>query len=248
MDVGVMDSDSDKFWRRAKKWFRKTKKKVVSKVKKAAGKFKGVINKVKNSKFGRFVNKARHHASKFVNKAKSVIKKGWTKVKAFTKVAKGLLQKYGPGVYAKFEKLASTLKGKFEKIALKGKWAWKMIKSMKFFPKVSFPVHGNWCGPKHGGKMACEATNSCKAPIDYADACCKQHDFCYEKNGGFNCLCEKQMYACQAQGKPGCYKTPGKSLRTCVEASIFIHDGFKNLLPCKCNGSWKMPSNSGNKC
>jgi hypothetical protein len=45
------------------------------------------------------------------------------------------------------------------------------------------PVHGNWCGPGHGGGT----------PIDGLDSACKIHDQCYEKNGYFDCDCDDQL-------------------------------------------------------
>lgn len=48
---------------------------------------------------------------------------------------------------------------------------------------AGFPVHGNWCGPGHGGGT----------PIDTLDTLCMRHDKCYAARGYFDCLCDKQL-------------------------------------------------------
>lgn len=46
-----------------------------------------------------------------------------------------------------------------------------------------FPVHGNWCGPGHGGGE----------PVDPLDEACKRHDECYADSGYFDCKCDTQL-------------------------------------------------------
>lgn len=52
--------------------------------------------------------------------------------------------------------------------------------------QVSFPVHGNWCGPGHSGPGT---------PIDLLDTRCQTHDRCYAKNGYFNKSCDRTLVA-----------------------------------------------------
>ena len=44
-----------------------------------------------------------------------------------------------------------------------------------------FPVHGNWCGPGHGGGD----------PVDALDEACKRHDECYKKED--HCGCDEVL-------------------------------------------------------
>lgn len=45
------------------------------------------------------------------------------------------------------------------------------------------PVHGNWCGPGHGG-----------GPVrDELDGLCKNHDECYSEHGYFDCGCDNGL-------------------------------------------------------
>lgn len=50
-------------------------------------------------------------------------------------------------------------------------------------PEAGLPVHGNWCGPGHGGGQ----------PVDELDAACMRHDQCYDRNGYFNCRCNQAL-------------------------------------------------------
>ncbi len=45
------------------------------------------------------------------------------------------------------------------------------------------PVHGNWCGPGHGGGP----------PTSRLDAACREHDQCYERRGYFDCGCDLEL-------------------------------------------------------
>ena len=45
------------------------------------------------------------------------------------------------------------------------------------------PVHGNWCGPGHGGGPATDAV----------DAVCRTHDQCYGRSGYFDCRCDRDL-------------------------------------------------------
>ncbi|AYJ33006.1 hypothetical protein D4R08_06580 [Corynebacterium xerosis] len=49
--------------------------------------------------------------------------------------------------------------------------------------RASFPVWGNWCGPRHGSGT----------PIDVLDRLCMEHDKCYASRGYFDCLCDRQL-------------------------------------------------------
>ncbi len=51
---------------------------------------------------------------------------------------------------------------------------------------VSFPVHGNWCGP--GDRAA--PGGAPRAPVDVLDAACMRHDLCYERRGTLDCGCD----------------------------------------------------------
>lgn len=50
-------------------------------------------------------------------------------------------------------------------------------------PEASIPVHGNWCGPGHGGGP----------PKDALDQACMHHDKCYDDKGYFNCECDGDL-------------------------------------------------------
>lgn len=45
------------------------------------------------------------------------------------------------------------------------------------------PIHGNWCGPGHGGGEV----------RDLLDGACKRHDECYDASGYFNCDCDRVL-------------------------------------------------------
>jgi hypothetical protein len=45
---------------------------------------------------------------------------------------------------------------------------------------TALPVHGNWCGPNHGGG----------AVLDPLDAACRRHDICFESTRNFDCGCD----------------------------------------------------------
>jgi len=50
-------------------------------------------------------------------------------------------------------------------------------------PEAGLPVYGNWCGPGHGGGT----------PVDDLDKACMKHDKCYDRNGYFDCDCDRQL-------------------------------------------------------
>ncbi|SDZ25036.1 hypothetical protein [Thermoactinomyces sp. DSM 45892] len=54
--------------------------------------------------------------------------------------------------------------------------------------KPGLPVHGNWCGPGHGG----DSWNNPK-PKDNLDHRCMEHDLCYAKVGYFHCTCDRNL-------------------------------------------------------
>lgn len=49
-------------------------------------------------------------------------------------------------------------------------------------------VHGNWCGPGHGGSK-----HSDLPCIDDLDCNCRVHDICYGDHGSFNCQCDEDL-------------------------------------------------------
>eukprot|EP00180_Rhodochaete_pulchella_P002020 Plantae.Rhodophyta-Rhodochaete_pulchella.ctg30468.p1 GENE.Plantae.Rhodophyta-Rhodochaete_pulchella.ctg30468~~Plantae.Rhodophyta-Rhodochaete_pulchella.ctg30468.p1 ORF type:complete len:129 (-),score=3.32 Plantae.Rhodophyta-Rhodochaete_pulchella.ctg30468:412-798(-) len=51
------------------------------------------------------------------------------------------------------------------------------------------PMHGNWCGPGHGGGT----------PVDEVDTACKDHDLCYRAHGYFNCKCDNELVSALAE-------------------------------------------------
>ncbi len=48
---------------------------------------------------------------------------------------------------------------------------------------TALPVHGNWCGPNHGGG----------AVLDPLDAACRRHDICIKGTRTFDCGCDLQF-------------------------------------------------------
>ncbi len=54
--------------------------------------------------------------------------------------------------------------------------------------RINIPLHGNWCGPGHGGSRK----NMIRA-IDKLDRICRTHDLCYERYGFANCKCDVDM-------------------------------------------------------
>ncbi len=49
--------------------------------------------------------------------------------------------------------------------------------------RASWPVYGNWCGPKYGSGT----------PIDILDMGCKKHDQCYGTRGYHKCSCDQDF-------------------------------------------------------
>ena len=45
------------------------------------------------------------------------------------------------------------------------------------------PIHGNWCGPGHGGGQ----------PVDRLDEACMRHDQCYDRQGYLDCGCDQAL-------------------------------------------------------
>lgn len=85
-------------------------------------------------------------------------------------------------------------------------------------------VHGNWCGPGHGGSI--DKDVPC---VDYLDCMCRDHDLCYEAHGYFNCRCDQDLiHALRGLTDPKsviiqlffsknpCLK-PGSALKTCTK-------------------------------
>lgn len=57
-----------------------------------------------------------------------------------------------------------------------------------YFRSVSWPVHGNYCGPGHSGN------NFTLEPTDLLDWGCREHDRCYKPwSPGQNCDCNRQL-------------------------------------------------------
>ena len=50
-------------------------------------------------------------------------------------------------------------------------------------PEAGIPLHGNWCGPGHGGGT----------PIDALDVACMHHDGCYGEKGYLDCSCDRAL-------------------------------------------------------
>ena len=48
---------------------------------------------------------------------------------------------------------------------------------------TALPVHGNWCGPSHGGG----------AVLDPLDAACRRHDICFDNTRTFDCGCDLEF-------------------------------------------------------
>lgn len=49
--------------------------------------------------------------------------------------------------------------------------------------EAGIPVHGNWCGPGHGGGRA----------VDALDEVCMRHDQCYDRRGYLDCDCDRTL-------------------------------------------------------
>lgn len=49
-------------------------------------------------------------------------------------------------------------------------------------------VHGNWCGPGHGGSAKKNIPTT-----DMLDFICRMHDLCYEMHGSINCKCDNEF-------------------------------------------------------
>jgi len=61
---------------------------------------------------------------------------------------------------------------------------------------IALPVHGNWCGPNHGGGPA----------LDLLDAACLRHDLCTIQAGRFDCGCDLAfMYELRHQPWPNAW-------------------------------------------
>lgn len=58
------------------------------------------------------------------------------------------------------------------------------------FSMDGLPVHGNWCGPGHGG-----TSHNNPPPTDAVDAACMRHDLCYNEKGYFSCECDLLLLA-----------------------------------------------------
>lgn|GEM_PF-1278717 len=51
---------------------------------------------------------------------------------------------------------------------------------------MSFPMHGNWCGPNHPNN----AMEASYPPVDPLDEACMRHDICYVVQGEMDCGCD----------------------------------------------------------
>ena len=103
----------------------------------------------------------------------------------------------------------------------------------------SFPVHGNWCGPGHGGGES----------IDAIDEACKVHDNCYGNKGYSDCGCDAQLI----RALPGAIRdTPdakAKRIGTLIRAYFSVAPCLcRTEVPCgvkcsTCGGVIKYPCN-----
>lgn len=103
----------------------------------------------------------------------------------------------------------------------------------------SFPVHGNWCGPGHGGGES----------IDAIDEVCKVHDNCYGNKGYSDCGCDAQLI----RALPGAiHDTPdakAKSIGTLILTYFSVAPCLCRIeVPCgvkcsTCGGVIKYPCN-----
>ena len=48
-------------------------------------------------------------------------------------------------------------------------------------------LYGKWCGPGCSGP---------DEPKDNVDACCRDHDKCYEERGYLSCSCDRELQRC----------------------------------------------------
>lgn len=51
--------------------------------------------------------------------------------------------------------------------------------------QISLPIYGNHCGPGFGDPNV--------APVDAVDTVCYRHDRCYERQGYFECSCDRAL-------------------------------------------------------
>lgn len=90
--------------------------------------------------------------------------------------------------------------------------------SIQITPQLSIPVHGNWCGPGHGGGPA----------IDAIDAVCRTHDQCYGNHGYSDCRCDRNLITSMpraiARTSSAAAKAKGAAIMT-----------FFSVFPCLCH-------------
>lgn len=93
------------------------------------------------------------------------------------------------------------------------------------------PIHGNWCGPGHGGGPA----------IDAVDAVCREHDLCYDREGYFDCGCNRELVNAMPAAIAQTPSSAGRLAGTVIR-------GFFNATPCACEvcvpflGCFKIPA------
>lgn len=89
------------------------------------------------------------------------------------------------------------------------------MSTIETLTREGIPFYGNWCGPGHSGPGA---------PIDIIDYYCREHDYCYEDRGYFNCSCNQTLL----NGLFSVYSTLGFEQRNI--ADIIISTFY--LMPC----------------
>lgn len=85
--------------------------------------------------------------------------------------------------------------------------------------RLSLPVHGNWCGPGHGGGGP---------PIDGIDHACMIHDQCYGQRGNFDCSCDAELIRNLDQA----LQNPQLGFRAKITGNV-IRTWFARVQPCR---------------
>lgn len=75
------------------------------------------------------------------------------------------------------------------------------------------PIYGNWCGPWHGGGRI-------------IDAVCREHDLCYDREGYFDCGCNRDL----VNAMPGAiaFARPKSRTLTAQSGRIIAFAGFRS--------------------
>ena len=89
------------------------------------------------------------------------------------------------GGHPVFDVDAAVAAGEGELIIEAGRFFNEFSRAMSDPARGGIPVHGNWCGPGHGGEHG--------DPIDALDAACKLHDQCYDEKGYLACSCDREL-------------------------------------------------------